>query len=172
VVKEVFAKGPGERAGLKRNDVIVALREQPIADEASLRFRLATLTVGTTVPLRIIRGGKEMTLEVPLMAPPEDPPRERSTLEGRHPMAGAIVVNLSPAVAEEMGLAEWRPGVAVQEVQQGSYAARFLKAGDMVVAINGQDVKSVGDLKRRLATGGISSLSIGREGMMSTIQFR
>jgi len=59
----------------------------------------------------------------------------------------------------------------VVEVQPGTYAARFLKAGDMVTAINGQDVKSVADLKQRIA-GGVSSLSIGREGLVSTIQFR
>jgi Do/DeqQ family serine protease len=171
IVKEVFAKGPGERAGLKRNDVIVGLRDQTIDDEASLRFRLATLSVGETVPLHIVRGGKEMTLEVPLAAPPEDPPRDRSVLEGRQPLSGATVVNLSPAVAEEMGLIEWRPGVAVLEVQPGSYAARFMKPGDMVIAVDGKEVKSVAELKKKIEAG-IASLSLGREGMVSTIQFR
>jgi S1-C subfamily serine protease len=59
----------------------------------------------------------------------------------------------------------------VVEVQPGSYAARFLRPGDMVTAINGQEVKNVADLKRRIAAG-IASLSVGREGMVSTIQFR
>ncbi|HKV15227.1 MAG TPA: PDZ domain-containing protein, partial [Reyranella sp.] len=171
VVKDVFPKGPGERAGLKRNDVIVGLRDQTIDDEASLRFRLATLSVGETVPIHIIRGGKEMTLQVPLSAPPEDPPRDRSVLDGRQPLSGATVVNLSPAVAEEMGLIEWRPGVAVTEVQPGSYAARFIRPGDMVIAVNGKEVKSVAELKDRIRSG-VSSLSLGREGMVSTIQFR
>jgi serine protease Do len=171
VVKEVYAKGPGEKAGFKRNDVIVALREQPIDDEASLRFRLATLAVGETVPVKVIRGGKEEMLEVVLAAPPEDPPRERSQLDGRQPLSGATVVNMSAAVADEMGLVEWRNGVAVVEIQPGSYAGRFLRAGDMVTAVNGQEVKSVADLKKRIAAG-VSSVSIGREGMVSTIQFR
>jgi serine protease Do len=171
VVKDVFPDGPGDRAGLKRNDVIVGLRGQTIDDEASLRFRLATLSVGETVPVHIIRGGKEMTLQVPLTAPPEDPPRDRSVLDGRQPLSGATVVNLSPAVAEEMGLIEWRPGVAVTEVKPGSYAARFIRPGDMVIAVNGKEVKSVAELKDRIRSG-ISSLSIGREGMVSTMQFR
>jgi len=171
VVKDVFAGGPGERAGIKRNDVIIALRDQPIDDEAGMRFRLATLGVGETVPIKVIRAGKEVTLQLPLAAPPEDPPREKSALEGRQPLSGATVVNLSPAVAEEMGLIEWKPGVAVVEVQAGSYAARFLRAGDMVIALNGQEVKSVAELKKRIAAG-VSSMSIAREGMVSTIQFR
>jgi serine protease Do len=136
-----------------------------------LRFRLATLGVGETVPIKVLRGGKEVTLQLPLAAPPEDPPREKSALEGRNPLSGATVVNLSPAVAEELGLIEWKPGVAVIEVRAGSYAGRFLRANDMLIAINGQELKSVADLKKRIAAG-ITSMSIAREGMVSTIQFR
>jgi serine protease Do len=171
VVKEVFANGPGAAAGLKRNDVIVAMRDQPIDDEAGLRFRLSTLQVDTIVPVRVIRAGKEVVVELKLAAPPEDPPRERSALEGRQPLSGATVVNMSPAVAEELGLAEWRPGVAVVEVKPGAYAGRFVRPGDMILATNGQDLKSVADLKARIAAG-ISSVSIGREGIVSTVQFR
>jgi len=123
------------------------------------------------VQIGVIRGGKEMTLDVPLMAPPEDPPRERTVLDGRQPLSGATVVNLSPAVAEEMGLIEWRPGVAVMQVQPGSYAARFMRPGDMVVSVNGKDVKNVADLKAKIAAG-VASLSISRQGLVSTIQFR
>jgi serine protease Do len=171
IVKDVFPKGPGDLAGFKRNDVIVALRDQPIDDEASLRFRLATLSVGTKVPVKVIRAGKEVVLEVPLAAPPEEPARDKSLLEGRQPLSGATVANMSPALAEELGLSEWRQGVIVLQVQSGSYSARFLRPGDLVVAINGQDVKSVADLKRRIAQG-VASLSLGREGTLSTIQFR
>jgi serine protease Do len=171
VVKDVYPEGPGELAGFKRNDVIVAMRDLPIDDEASLRFRLATLAVGETVPVKVLRGGHEVVLKVPLTAPPEKPERDRSQLQGRHPLSGATVVNMSPAVAEEMGLVEWKAGVAVVEVQPGSYAARFLRPGDAVSSINGQEVKSVADLKQRIA-GGVSSLGIGREGLVSTIQFR
>jgi Do/DeqQ family serine protease len=171
VVKDVYPEGPGEKAGFKRNDVIVGLRDLPIDNEASLRFRLATLSVGDTVPVKVMRGGKEITLEVPLMAPPEKPLRDRSLLDGRQPLSGATVVNMSPAIADELGLIEWKDGVAVLEVAPGSYAGRFLRPGDMVTAVNGQPLTSVADLKTHIASG-ISSVSIGREGLVSTIQFR
>lgn len=87
-------------------------------------------------------------------------------------MSGATVVNMSPAVAEEMGLAEWRPGAVVVEVKPGAYAGRFVRQGDMILGINGQDVKNVDELKKRLAAGPVSSVSIGRDGMVSTVQFR
>jgi Do/DeqQ family serine protease len=171
VVKEVFPGGPGAHAGLKRNDVIIALKDQPIDDEASLRFRLATLQVDATVPVKIIRGGKELVFNMKLAAPPEDPPRDPAVLEGRQPLSGAGVANLSPAVADELGLVEWRPGVIVTEVKAGSFAGRFVRPGDMILSVNGQDVKNVAELKTRIAAG-VASVSIGREGMVSTVQFR
>ena len=173
IVKDVFPGGPGEKAGMKRNDVIVALNDQPIDDEPALRFRLATLAAGTTVPIRVLRAGSgEITLKVPLATPPEDPPRERTALDGRQPLAGAVVANMSPAVAEEMGLSEWRAGAVVIDVMQGSFAGRFVRPGDMIVSMNGQEVKNVAELRRRIAAGPVANITIGREGMTSTIQFR
>jgi serine protease Do len=171
IVKDVFPGGPGAHAGLKRNDVIIALKDQPIDDEASLRFRLATLPVDSTVSVKVIRGGKEFTFDMKLAAPPEDPPRDPAVLEGRQPLSGAGVANLSPAVADELGLVEWRAGVIVTEVKAGSYAGRFVRPGDMILSVNGQDVKNVAELKKRIAAG-VSSVSSGREGMVSTVQFR
>jgi Do/DeqQ family serine protease len=171
VVKEVFPDGPGERAGLKRNDVIIALKDQPIDDEASLRFRLATLQVDATVPIKVVRGGKEFVFDMKLAPPPEIPPRDQAVLDGRQPLSGAAVANMSPAVADELGLVEWRSGVIVMEVKPGSFAGRFVRPGDMILGINGQDVKNVAELKKRIAAG-VASVSIGREGMVSTVQFR
>ena len=171
VVKDVFAGGPGADAGLKRNDVIVGIREQAIDDEAGLRFRLSTLNVGSVVPVKVMRGGKEVVVELKLAAPPEDPPRDLSVLEGRQPLSGASVVNMSPAVAEEMGLAEWRPGIIIVDVKNGAYAGRFVRPGDMILAVNGQEVKSVAELKKRVASG-INSINVGRDGVVFPVQFR
>jgi len=74
-------------------------------------------------------------------------------------------------VADELGLVEYRPGVIVVEVKPGSFAGRFVRPGDMILGINGQEVKNVGELKKRIAAG-VASVSIGREGMVSTVQFR
>ena len=147
------------------------MRDQPIDDEASLRFRLATSSVGTKVPVKVLRAGKELTLDVPLSAPPEVPARDKSVLEGRMPLAGATVMNMSPAVAEELGLVEYKNGVVFAAIQPGSYAARFIRPGDMLTAVNNQPVKNVAELKASIA-GGIQSVSISRDGLVNTIQFR
>ena len=70
-----------------------------------------------------------------------------------------------------MGLAEWRPGIIIVEVKHGAYAGRFVRPGDMILAVNGQEVKNVADLKKRVASG-ITSISVGRDGVVFPVQFR
>lgn len=62
---------PGRaRAGLAQGDVITALDGQPTRDLPELLRRLGSLRPGQTVAVSIRRGGKHMTLPVPLVAAP------------------------------------------------------------------------------------------------------
>ena len=82
-----------------------------------------------------------------MIAPPETVLRKETKIEGRSPFTGATVVNLSPAVSEEMVLfGEWE-GVAVTDVERGSPAAysRF-RVGDLILSVNGVQIDSVADL--------------------------
>ncbi|MBM3560629.1 MAG: PDZ domain-containing protein, partial [Alphaproteobacteria bacterium] len=71
---------------------------------------------------------------------------------GRQPFAGATVVNLSPAVADEIGLDPTRRGVVIVNVDDDSPAARFgFERLDQVVAVNGVEIGSVNELKAATA---------------------
>ena len=50
------------------------------------------------------RQRQPLTLRVGLAIAPEVPPRNVTDLAGNQPLAGARVANLSPALAEELGL--------------------------------------------------------------------
>ena len=81
-------------------------------------------------------------------APPEDPPRELTELKGPHPLAGATVANMSPALADELGLETIEAGVIVMGFRRGSSASRLgFRSGDMVRSVNGEHVDSVRRLK-------------------------
>ena len=88
-----------------------------------------------------------------MRAAPEDPPREATELVGGFALAGAVVANDSPAVAEELGRERPRAGVVVTGVRAGSRAERIgLRRGDFILAVNGEKIIRVGGL-RRLAAG-------------------
>jgi S1-C subfamily serine protease len=59
-----------------------------------------------------------------LASAPEIPPREALTMRSRSPFEGAEVMNMSPAVAEELSLQGASRGVVVAPVTDGSTAAQ------------------------------------------------
>lgn len=147
-VNEILPDGPAARAGLRIGDVITAVDGREVDDDEALRFRVATLRIGSTAQLTIQRQGRPMTLTVQLQAPPENPPREQSLLAGPSPFAGAVVVNLSPALVEELGLRVSPRGVMVLEIQRGSTANRVgILPGDVLLQVNGRDVQTVSQIR-------------------------
>jgi serine protease Do len=133
---------------LRIGDVITAVDGREVDDDEALRFRVATLRIGSTAQLTIQRQGRPMTLTVQLQAPPENPPREQSLLAGPSPFAGAVVVNLSPALVEELGLRVSPRGVMVLEIQRGSTANRVgILPGDVLLQVNGRDVQTVSQIR-------------------------
>lgn len=151
LVKRVFSKSPAEVAGLKEGDIILAVGSHVIRNEASFRFRIATLKVGETVDLKVWREGETKTLTMDLKSPPDIPGNRKLNLTGRHPLSGAVVKGLSPAVANELGIAYEKGGVVIIEIRSGTSAAMSgLLPGDVIIAVNGIPLKTSEDLSRNL----------------------
>ncbi|TWT05709.1 Do family serine endopeptidase [Reyranella sp. CPCC 100927] len=173
IIRAVAPDSPAARAGLKVGDVLLTINDQPVDDESALRFRLSTQAVDSTIRARVTRKGQEETYVVKVTAPPELPPRERTQLTGRQPLTGVTVMNMSPAVADELAIEPGQGGVIVAEVPQGVFAAQFLKAGDYIVGINGREVDSVATLRTMVGTQPDRwSVSVRRDGQVRTFNFR
>jgi Do/DeqQ family serine protease len=154
LVKEVAPNSPAAQAGIRSGDVVEAINGHAVEDGEALRFRVATLPVGSSARITVMRGGAQRDIEVRLTAPPEDPPRTATALGGNQPLAGATVANLSPALADEIGRPLTARGVVILEVDGRGPAARLgLAAGDIVAQINGQAIASVAQLRQILADG-------------------
>jgi serine protease Do len=155
VVNDLHPRSPAAEAGLETGDVILSVGGFPVADEQALRYRVVTNRVGERLDLTYFRNGRQRTATVKLIEPPEDPPRNLTTLEGRHPFDGAQVANLSPAFNEENGLPTTARGVVVTRVFRRGYAAEVrLRPGDIVLELNGARIDVVDDLEDVLAEGG------------------
>lgn len=152
LINQVRPGGPADKAGLRRGDVITGVNGREVDGPDALRYRIATLPIGGKATLTVLRGGKEQQLTLGLIAPPEDPPREVTTLQGRTPLAGAEVGNLNPALIEEIGFSGAQDGVVVLQVARGSPAALTgLRPGDVILRINGTAITRVRDLSAELA---------------------
>jgi len=152
LVTGVHPDGPAALAGLEVGDIVVAMDGRQIDDMEGLNFRIATGVIGETADLLVKRPGGDVHIKLPLEPPPEIPPRDESLLAGNQPIAGATVVNLSPAVAEELGLSHLAQGVVIVEIARGSAANRLgFKRNDIVLWVNGTDIDSVATLRDVLA---------------------
>jgi serine protease Do len=66
VVATVLSGGPGDKAGVVINDVIVAFDGQPVRREVDLRWQASIRGVGKTVVLSLVRQGKPVDVKVTL----------------------------------------------------------------------------------------------------------
>ncbi len=152
LITELHPNGPARRSGLQVGDIIVEMDGQRVEDVESLQFRIATAVLGETAELAAMRSGGDVQVSLPLEAPPEIPQRDQTLLRGAHPIAGATVVNLSPAVAEERGFSRLATGVVIIDVARGSPAARLgFRPDDIILQVNNTDIQSVAILRNAVA---------------------
>lgn len=148
LVNSVHPDGPAAAAGLEIGDVIVSVNSKVVPDANSLKFRVATLNVGGSATLTVIRKGQREKLSIPLQSAPEIPKRDLSVITGPNPYAGAEVANISPALAEEISLDTDLTGVLVMRIKRRSPADRIgLEPGDILLRLNGNEIDSVAALK-------------------------
>ncbi len=147
LVNAVYPRGPADRAGIKVGDIIKAVGRHKVLDPEGLEFRIATHPLDSNVELTVLRGERALKTGVALGPPPEVPQRNLTWIEGRGPLAGARIGNLSPAFAEELGFDPMRRGVVVVVVATNSPARNLrLKPGDVLVRINGKEIELVEDV--------------------------
>jgi serine protease Do len=151
LVNKVHPAGPAAAAGLRVGDVITAVNGLAVNDAKALRFRIATLAVGGTARLAIIRDGNQRRISMALSAPPENPPRDTTRISGNNPLRGVRVANLSPALADELSMDQERAGVVILSVTRRSFARRMgIKPKDIIRGVNGTTVENVAALKASL----------------------
>jgi len=153
LLRNVFPNGPADEAGLGTGDVIRTIDGKLVEDPEAVEYRLTTKGLGARASVGYIRNGREATTQLRLEPAPEIPPRNLRQLGGNSPFTGAEVGNLSPALAEELGLRDLTAsGVVIVEVTPGSPAARLgLQPGDVISGIGNDQVRNVDQLEDLIA---------------------
>ncbi|HET7083374.1 MAG TPA: Do family serine endopeptidase [Rhizomicrobium sp.] len=165
LIKEVYPGGPLSRAGIKTGDVVQSVDGAQVDDMQSLNYRTATHRAGDNVRMHVASGKTGRDVSVALALPPENPPRETTTISGRNPLTGARVVNVSPAAAIELQMDVMAKGVAIVAVNSSGIAANYgFQPGDIVKSVNGINITRVGELVRALNGANQWDLVIDRGG--------
>jgi S1-C subfamily serine protease len=149
MIVDLDPESPLAKAGLKRGDVMMAMDGKSLDSAQELNYLLGLSKIGDAKLIEFRRGAETKQVSVTLIAAPETVQREETKISGQTPLTGVVVANLSPAVADELGLDSTLHGVVITEVKDGP-AQQFLTKGDIIREVNGVAIDSVDVLRRVL----------------------
>jgi serine protease Do len=175
VVEHVETGSPAAKAGLEAKDVIVEFAGERVWSVAQLARWVRETPPGRTAGLTVVRNGETRKLDVKIEnrqrayafnmpAMPDvgvmpdihvNPKIEMPQFDVRIFSHGGVLGisgdDLTSQLASYFGVKGGK-GVLVREVIEGSAAAKAgLKAGDVIVKLDGKPVESVVDLRRSIA---------------------
>ncbi len=154
LISDVMKGSPAHRAGVLRGDIITRFNGKRLRDVASLRNLVAQTRIGSEVELIILRKGKEYSVRVKIVEMPSDPsdytPSSGKATEGvETALSGVAVIDITQAVAKQLGLSADEKGVVVMKIEQGSIAdLSGLREGDLIQEIDRQKVGNLSDFNR------------------------
>lgn len=193
-VTEVVKDSPAEKAGLRKDDVILRFDGESVSSTRKLTRLVSESSPDQNVRLTISRGGSEQELSVTLATRKamdnifggmiRDEIRNKMKIEfpkiangdgkfifamGSNRRIGVSTQPLTKQLAEYFGVSE---GLLITSVNENSPAAKAgLKAGDVITAVDGEKVDSPGDVSRIInkKEDGSVSLTIVRDRSARTI---
>jgi serine protease Do len=149
LVSDVFKGDPADKAGLQTGDIIVALNGKKVQDTHELLMIVAGINVGEAIKVTIMRDGTEKVFTVRIAERPE---REQlAQREKTGEFFGMTVQEISPEIAEHLGLPD-TTGVIVSEIQQGGPADQAgIQPGDIILQVNRTKIQSLKEYAREMS---------------------
>ncbi|MGE4056954.1 MAG: trypsin-like peptidase domain-containing protein [Vicinamibacterales bacterium] len=153
VVSMVSPGGSADRGGIRAGDVIVSFNGRPVPDTNELVKMVTATRPGTSVPVRIIREGREQTVNVvvdELDLESERGAQSRTTPDPTLEQQGSdsfglVLTNLTPDQARQLELPAGRTGALVTEVDPNGPSAGAIRQGDVILMVNRQAVSTASE---------------------------
>ncbi|MDB4844193.1 Do family serine endopeptidase [Hellea sp.] len=166
LVSQVVEDSPAEKAGLKRDDVIISFNGGAIKDASDIRNAVGLVEPGERYTITYLREGRKIKRRIEVEAVDENDEQSDSLAMNNGPetknFSGATLANI-PANLNLRGGSE---GVYVSEVEISSKAQRAgLVKGDVIRSVNRRDVQNLESFNK-LTKGedGPFALSVERNG--------
>ncbi|MDO9533064.1 MAG: DegQ family serine endoprotease [Deltaproteobacteria bacterium] len=152
LVAEVNPDSPAQKAGIHQGDIIIEFNGHPIHEMNELPRMVASIAPGAKATLKVLRDGKEKTLNLTIVEL-TDEKQAQAKEEGKAEKTplGLEVQNLTPALAQQFRLRD-NKGVVVVQVESGSPAADAnIRAGDLILEVNGTVVGTIKEYMEAVA---------------------
>ncbi|MBI4640691.1 MAG: DegQ family serine endoprotease [Candidatus Tectomicrobia bacterium] len=155
LVADVSAGSPAAQAGIQQGDVVLKFGDKVVDDPGHFRNFVAETTPGTRVSLKVLRGGREQTVEATVNELPERAMgRKVSPKKLGSEQLGISVSDLTRDLARRLGLPPNAQGAVVTEVLPGGTGQEAgLQPGDLIQEVNRQLIRSARDFARAVWQG-------------------
>ncbi len=143
LITDVRPGGTGDKAGLKRGDLIIEFNGKMVLNARKLQLFVADSHIGEKVKLTVIRNNKKMNLVAQIIefekaSEAVEPRTEETSLT----KSGVTFNNLTPNLINKFGLNDKSKGLVVTELSRQELALD-LRIGDLIVAIDQQYISDI-----------------------------
>jgi serine protease Do len=146
-INDVNPGGAADKAGMEDEDIIVQFGDAKVTNVEGLVTAVQATKPGVRVPVKVIRDGKAMTLDVVLGELEAQAESKPAAAKAGGPL-GITVQDMTRGLAERYGI-QGQSGVVVTEVNPAGDAARTgIRAGDVLTKINRTAIKTVNDYEQ------------------------
>jgi len=140
LVEYVIKGSPADKGGLKKGDVIIKLDQKDLKDSGDLRNQVSNTPIGKTIPLTILRNGKQSDVKV-TVGDLED--SQKFLVAVMKERLGLEIRPIKQQEAENYGIDS---GIAVKWLDpKGPMAEIGFEVGDIILEVEGQPVQSPDD---------------------------
>jgi serine protease Do len=149
LVSSVAKGSPAENAGMLRGDVILRFNGKEISNTHILSQLAAATAPNTQVKIDILRNGKSETVTLTVGTMPAE--EQKIVAPEEETNWGMAVQELTPQLAEQLGLEPESTGVVISDITSGSPASEAgLRPGDLIREMNRKEIESLDDYRQAL----------------------
>ncbi len=168
LVSQVYDGDPADRAGIKVEDIIIEINGKPVSSSRELSSIVANTPVGTRVKIKLLRQGKQKTVQVELAKRSETEFSEATALRPDKNMLGLALLEATTETARRFAHPESEKGAIVTDVMPGSRGEQAgILRGDLIKEINRKPISSPEEYRKvisKVKTGEAINFLIKRPG--------
>jgi serine protease Do len=181
-ISSVDPRGPAAAAGVRVGDVVVEFNGKPVRDNSELVSLVTRTAPGTTVPVKLLRDRKPVTIDIRIDELNLDAERGQVAARNQRPDRGAptqtgfgmTIDELTARDASDLNVPRGLGGAVIVDISPTGSAARAgLQRGDVILKVGTTDVRNLSQTSSALdavQAGEMTRMVIWRRGGEQLVQ--